>query len=37
MGVLYDATVDRLDKIRALGYEIEIIWERDWDTLKKTL
>ena len=35
MGQLYQATIDRENRIAELGYTVVVMWERDWDNNNK--
>jgi G:T-mismatch repair DNA endonuclease (very short patch repair protein) len=35
MGELYQATVEREEKIKSLGYNLVVMWESDWKELQK--
>lgn len=37
MGELYDKTIERENKIKELGYNLVVIWEREWDKLYKDI
>lgn len=37
MGELYDKTIERENKIKELGYNLIIIWEMEWNELKRQI
>jgi hypothetical protein len=36
-GALYDKTIQRENELRALGYNLVVIWENDWKKIEKEL
>ena len=37
MKTLYESTLKREQKIRDLGYNLEIMWESDWNQINKSI
>jgi len=37
MGTLYKRTINRENKIKELGYNLEIMWESDWNNINKSI
>jgi hypothetical protein len=37
MGELYQNTIDREQQIKALGYNLVVMWESDWNRIKKSV
>ena len=35
MGELYDKTIKKLSKLKEMNYNIEVIWEDEWNYLNK--
>ena len=37
MGTLYKRTINREQKIKELGYNLEVMWESDWNKINKSI
>lgn len=37
MGTLYKRTINREQKIKELGYNLEVMWEYDWKKINKSI
>ena len=37
MGTLYKRTINREQKIKELGYNLEVLWESDWNNINKSI
>jgi len=37
MGYLYKKTLEREQKIKELGYNLEVMWESDWNQINKNI
>ena len=37
MGTLYNRTINREQKIKDLGYNLEVMWESDWNKINKSI
>jgi G:T-mismatch repair DNA endonuclease (very short patch repair protein) len=37
MGTLYKRTINREQKIKELGYNLEVMWESDWNNINKSI